>query len=263
MDLSSKTISEIKQLLSSANAKELCDLLTSLESDTRIGIRKLIDFYQREKARTEAEEIALRELTKYERELHSKGFNFVAGVDEAGRGALAGPLIAAAVILPKRIKLYGLRDSKLLSPEQRDILFDRIIDTAVSWRVFRVEHSDIDANGIQWANLRALEQAVLALNPAPDYILSDAFTIRSLETPHLAITKGDNLSLSIAAASVLAKVTRDRIMQDYHTTYPQYGFDQHKGYGTSLHVKALKRHGVSPIHRKYFAPVAECEQLRF
>ena len=262
MDLSSKTISEIKRLLAQSSLSELEILLTILESDERSGVKKLVESYRRAMARAEAEESALFELTKYERGLHSQGFDYVAGVDEAGRGALAGPLVAAAAILPKDAKLYGLKDSKLLSPKQREALFDHITNITISWHVVRIEHDDIDENGIQWANIYALEQAALALNPPADCVLSDAFPLRSLEIPHLAITKGDNLSLSIAAASVLAKVTRDRIMRGYHDIYPQYGFDQHKGYGTPQHIKALEKHGVSPIHRKYFSPIAEYRQLQ-
>jgi len=261
MDLSTRTISEIKDLLSIASAKDLEGILTCLESDKRSGIQQLIKSCRRKLLNNQAKERALFELTKYERNLQAKGFNLVAGVDEAGRGALAGPLIAAAVILPKEAGLYGLRDSKQLSPEQREVLFDKIIDLAISWQVFSVEHSDIDKYGIQWANLRALEQAVLTLRPPADFVLSDAFAINTLEIPNLAIIKGDTLSLSIAAASVVAKVTRDRIMCDYHEVFPEYGFDRHKGYGTQHHLEAMAKHGISEIHRKCFSPVTECEQL--
>lgn len=263
IDTSSKTINEIKALLAELGGASLDELLIGLEHDTRIGIRKLLDSYQRELSRVEANKKLLIELTSYERKLQDKGFKYIAGVDEAGRGALAGPLVAAGVILPKTTDLYGLRDSKRLSPDQREVLFDRIIETAIAWHVIRVEHSDIDRKGIQWANLYALEQAVLGLHPGADFALSDAFPIKSLDIPHLAIVKGDDRSLTIAAASVVAKVTRDRIMRDYHDTYPQYGFDQHKGYGTASHIYAIKLHGVSAIHRKYFSPVAEYEQLSF
>jgi ribonuclease HII len=151
----------------------------------------------------------------------------------------------------------------LLSPEQREDLYGKIIDIAVAWKAVRIEHREIDAFGIQWANFRALELSALGLEPTPDYVLVDAFDVKTLEIPHLAIIKGDRLSLSIAAASVVAKVTRDRIMLEYHEEYPNYGFDQHKGYGTQVHKQALEECGISPIHRTCFMPVAGYEQLSF
>ncbi|MDI6717297.1 MAG: ribonuclease HII, partial [Actinomycetota bacterium] len=122
----------------------------------------------------------------------------------------------------------------------------------IAWSISQIEHNEIDANGIQWANYNVLEKAVASLQPSADYVLSDGFLLKSLSVPHLAITKGDALSLSIAAASVLAKVTRDRIMDEYDSKYPQYGFARHKGYGTLLHKRALEKYGLSPIHRNYF-----------
>ncbi|MCL6472526.1 MAG: ribonuclease HII [Firmicutes bacterium] len=263
MDIARKTIPEIKKIIDAASEGRQVELFSQLLDDPRAGVRKLLKAYRSEKARLEATKNAYEELTRFERKLYSQGFKMIAGVDEAGRGALAGPIVAAAVILPEQSQLYGIKDSKLLSPEKREILYEKIINTAIAWNVVRIEHYDIDANGIQWANLRSLEMAALGLNPAADYILSDGFDIKTLTIPHLAITKGDNLSVSIAAASIIAKVTRDRIMQAYHAEYPQYGFDQHKGYGTLLHKKAIEKYGPAPIHRKYFAPVAEYEQLSF
>lgn len=255
------TIAEIKVQLASVEDSQAEELLELFERDGRAGLKSLGAAWRRKKERLAQEATRLRALTKYERRLGEQGFEFVAGVDEAGRGALAGPLVAAAVILPINAQLHGLRDSKRLTPEQRDNLFEPIKETARAWHVVEIDAGLIDSNGIQWANLRALEQAVLGLTPRADYVLSDAFTLPSLETPHLAITKGDDLSLTIAAASVLAKVTRDRIMREQHCLYPQYGFDRHKGYGTGDHCKALEEHGPSPIHRLYFEPVAQVRQL--
>ena len=257
------TIAEIKAQLASVDDSKAEEFLWLMERDGRAGLRSLALSWSRRKERLAQEERRRHELTKYERNLGAQGFSLVAGVDEAGRGALAGPLVAAAVILPESTGLHGLRDSKRLTPEQRDSLFEPIKETARAWHIIAIDAGLIDANGIQWANLHALEQAVLGLTPQADYVLSDAFALPSLDTPHLAITKGDNLSLTIAAASILAKVTRDRIMVEQHRLYPQYGFDRHKGYGTDDHCRALEEYGPSPIHRLYFEPVAKVRQLNF
>lgn len=256
MDFSKHTITEIKTMLQQAGATERSRLISQLENDSRRGVERLITSYQNEIRRREAENAVQKELYKYERRLNKQGFNLIAGADEAGRGALAGPIVAAAVILPQDARIYGLRDSKLLTPEQRENLYKKIVEVAIAWNAVRIEHHEIDAHGIQWANLRSLERAILELEPSPDYVLLDAFDIKTLEIPHLAIIKGDRLSLSIAAASVIAKVTRDRIMVNYHADYPEYGFNQHKGYGTQLHMQALEKCGISPIHRTCFMPVA-------
>ncbi len=259
MDTARKTILEIKKLLDMINVEDRIELFVQLENDPRAGVKKLAKTYRREIERVENKKRAQEELMQYERSLYAQGFNLVAGVDEAGRGALAGPLVAAAVILPKDANLFGLRDSKQLTPGQRETFYMKITAVAVAWKTIRVEHHEIDKNGIQWANLKALELAAGGLEPAAEYVLSDAFSLRSLDIPHLAITKGDCISLSIAAASVIAKVTRDRIMLGYHSDYPYYGFDRHKGYGTPQHIEALGKYGPSPIHRRYFAPVSQYE----
>lgn len=262
-DFSSKTIAEIKGLLDGLPVGERIGLFSLLEGDPRAGVQALIASHKSRIARHEAENAFQHKLLKYERMLNGKGFVRVAGVDEVGRGALAGPIVAAAAMLPRGEIIPGVRDSKKLSAEQREAFYERIIETAVCWHVARVEHSEIDKFGIQWANMRVLELAVRGLSPIPDYVLSDAFHIKALEIPHVAITKGDSLSLSIAAASIVAKVTRDRIMCEYHELYPQYGYEQHKGYGTPSHLAALEKFGASPIHRTCFAPVADYEQLSF
>jgi len=261
MDFSKYTIAEIKTMLDQAGASERARLVSRLGNDPRQGVQRIVTSYHNEIKRFEAEDMRQKELSKYERAIHKQGFTLVAGADEAGRGALAGPIVAAAVILPKNAKIHGLRDSKLLSAEQREDLYGKIVNVAAAWKAARIEHHQIDAHGIQWANLQSLERAILGLEPGPDYVLLDAFDIKTLEIPHLAIVKGDRLSLSIAAASVIAKVTRDRIMREYHKDYPAYGFDRHKGYGTQPHIRALEECGISPIHRTCFMPVAGYEQL--
>lgn len=193
----------------------------------------------------------------YEERLWSSGFHLIAGVDEAGRGALAGPLVAASVILPKEAGIEGLVDSKLLTEERREELYDEIVECAIAWHVEELGHSDIDDKGLQWANMTALERAVGGLSIEPDFVLSDAFPLDKISYPRLGIIKGDQVCWAIAAASIMAKVTRDRIMIRYADEFPVYGFAKHKGYSTPQHMALLFEHGPCPIHRRSFAPVME------
>jgi ribonuclease HII len=188
----------------------------------------------------------------YERRLHAAGFRLIAGADEAGRGALAGPLVAAAVILPEGFGCDGLADSKLLTALQRDVWFDRIREAALAVTVQRVFPRRIDHRGLHVSNLALLRTVIKQLEPSPEFVLTDGFPVRGIRVPNLAIKKGDAITASVAAASVVAKVTRDRIMDRYHKRYPQYGFARHKGYGTPSHRAAIAKHGPSPIHRMSF-----------
>ncbi|GBC87485.1 Ribonuclease HII [bacterium HR12] len=197
------------------------------------------------------------DLGRYERELRAQGFSRIAGVDEAGRGALAGPLVAAAVILPEGFELEGLADSKALSPAAREALFERIVREAVAWSVRRCTPARIDRRGLHRMNLWLLRRCVRTLPVEPDYVLSDGFAIGRLPVPGLSIRKGDAVVASVAAASILAKVVRDRIMDGYHRRFPVYGFDRNRGYGTRDHLEALRRYGPCPIHRRSFAGVAD------
>lgn len=194
----------------------------------------------------------MRGLGHYEHRLHEQGFRLVAGVDEAGRGALAGPLVAAAVILPEGFDLHGLRDSKALTPLQRDEWFDRIRSQAVSVAVRRVLPTRIDRRGLQPSNLSAMGRALRGLDVQPDFVIADGFAPRALRVPHLSMKKADEVSACVAAASVVAKVVRDRAMERYHRRFPEYGFDRHRGYGTASHRAAIARFGPSPIHRMSF-----------
>lgn len=193
----------------------------------------------------------------YERALWRAGLAPVAGVDEAGRGACAGPLVAGAAILPegKRGVIPGLADSKLLTPLQRERCYDLILDRAVDWSVVIVESGACDRLGMHVANIEALRRALARLDGTPGYVLTDGFPVDGLGRPGLAVWKGDRVSASIAAASVLAKVTRDRIMVDLHEQYPAYDFATHKGYITRDHAGALAMHGVCPQHRRRFSNV--------
>jgi len=194
----------------------------------------------------------------YERALKRVGLTPVAGADEAGRGACAGPLVAGAAILSdaKSKQIVGLRDSKLLSAAQRERCYDQIIDKAVAWAVVAIEPEECDRLGMHVANLEALRRALLRLDVSPTYVLTDGFSVDGLGVPGLSIWKGDQVAACVAAASVLAKVTRDRMMTELDTSYPEYEFAVHKGYCTPLHQAHLDRLGPTPVHRMRFDNVA-------
>ncbi len=187
-----------------------------------------------------------------------KNYEILGGVDEVGRGSLAGPVVAAAVILPKFIKINGIKDSKELTPKQRTRLFSVIKSQAISFGIGIVNNLKIDQINIRNASFVAMKKAIAQLKPKPNYILVDGFSIPDLTITNQGIIKGDKKSISIASASILAKVTRDEIMKKFHYYYPDYGFEKHKGYPTKKHLEALKYFGPCLIHRKSYAPVKEC-----
>lgn len=184
-----------------------------------------------------------------------KGYELIAGVDEAGRGPLAGPVVAAAVIIPKDISLPGIKDSKKMTEKAREKAFSVINERAISIGIGVVSHSFIDESNILNASLKAMKRAVLSLEPAPDYILVDGIHKIPIITPQDCIKKGDQRSLSISAASIMAKVYRDNIMNSYHDIFPDYGFNKNKGYGTTRHLNALSQYGPCLIHRLTFRGV--------
>ena len=196
------------------------------------------------------------ELWTLERSAMERGRRLICGCDEAGAGPLAGPVYAAAVILPEGLELPYLNDSKQVTPKRRDVLFDQIQEKAVAWAVASVPPEEIDQLDILNARMLAMQRAMDALDPQPDYALIDGNRDHgsrvALTTPHETVVKGDSRSASIAAASILAKVSRDRYMEKMAEQYPQYAFDQHKGYGTKLHYAMLYQYGPSPIHRRSF-----------
>ncbi|HLK95971.1 MAG TPA: ribonuclease HII [Nocardioidaceae bacterium] len=200
----------------------------------------------------------------YERALRRAGLHPVAGVDEAGRGACAGPLVAAAVVLPdgKRGIVPGLNDSKLLTPARREACYEQVRERALAWAAVVLPAGSCDALGMHVANVEALRRALARLSVRPAYVLTDGFGVDGLEVPGLAVWKGDRVAACIAAASVIAKVTRDRIMCRLHATYPQYGFDVHKGYCTREHDTALEAHGPCPEHRRRFVNVRTADAGR-
>jgi ribonuclease HII len=201
-------------------------------------------------------------LTGYERVLARAGLSPVAGIDEAGRGACAGPLVVAAVALDQR-RMSGitvLADSKALTAQARETAYQQIIDAALAWHVVIIPADDIDRLGLHVCNVTGMRRALAGLASRPAYVLTDGFPVRGLAVPALAMWKGDQVAACVAAASIVAKVTRDRIMRDLHVTYPRYGFARHKGYSTASHMRALADHGPCPEHRRSFANVTGVTQ---
>ena len=205
--------------------------------------------------RTQRERERLDAMYVYERAAVAAGHMLVAGVDEAGRGPLAGPVAVAAVILPQEAHLPRINDSKKLSAAVREELFAQISDIAIPYHVALIDAETIDRMNILQATRMGMYEAIAALTPAPDEVLVDAVELPKLSMPSQSIIKGDAKSVSIAAASILAKVTRDHLMEQYDTEYPHYGFAKHKGYGTQEHIDAIRKYGVCPIHRKSFEPI--------
>lgn len=251
MNLSAMSLQQLKEYLSdSGNITE--EVLGFLAGDERTGVRQLYQRIMRQMALEQKETARLKALELYEDDLRNKGFGMIAGVDEVGRGPLAGPVVAASVILPLGLRLKGLNDSKKLTPATRDRLYDEIKKSAVAFSVSMVSEKEIDLINIYQASLKAMREAVSMMEIAPDYLLVDAVKIPEIMIPQLPLVRGDGLSASIAAASVLAKVTRDRLMDVYDREFPQYGFARHKGYGTREHVEAISKYGPCPIHRVSF-----------
>ena len=202
---------------------------------------------------TAEEEMArLYEMQSIEREKRGAGYKYIAGVDEAGRGPLAGAVYAAAVILPEDVFIEGLNDSKKLSENKREALFDVICEKAVSYSIASVDEKRIDEINILNATFEAMNKAIDGLKIQPDYVLIDGNRIKGTDIPHETVVKGDAKSVSIAAASILAKVSRDRYITEAAKTYPEYGFEKHKGYGTAAHNEAILKYGMCPIHRRTF-----------
>jgi len=201
----------------------------------------------------------LEDFRRLEERLRASGYKSIVGLDEAGRGPLAGPVVAAAVVLPEGFDLEGIDDSKKLSSEKRERLFERILESALSVGVGKILSEGIDQEDILKATRRAMKEAVLQLQPPADFLLIDAVHLEALDLPQRSIIKGDTLSVSIAAASIVAKVTRDRLMLEFGRLYPQYLLEQNKGYGTPDHLESLRKYGPTPIHRKSFRPVYQLD----
>ena len=203
----------------------------------------------------EADKLRVENLYRFESETRAEGHKLIAGVDEAGRGSLVGCVVIAAVILPENLYLERLDDSKKLSAKVRENLYDKITAAAISFKAVCVDVAEIDELNIYQATLKGMKRAVDGLDVQPDFVLTDAMKVDFGEIPSRAIVHGDALSATIAAASIIAKVTRDRLADEWAKTFPQYGFEHNRGYGTKAHLDAIKTFGATPIHRRSFEPV--------
>lgn len=197
----------------------------------------------------------LSEMTLFERALSSYGYRWICGLDEVGRGPLAGPVVTAAVILPSGFSVAGIRDSKQLTEKQRERLYDKITQEAISIGIGMIDHTVIDEINILQATYLAMKSSLKNLHVQPDYLLIDALTLPDTAIPQKGIIRGDNLSITIAAASIIAKVTRDHLMEEFHREFPEYNFLSHKGYGTEEHLRNLRTYGPCRIHRRTFRGV--------
>lgn len=245
-----KSIQEIRQELEQASAEERIELQAVYQMDERKGVQNLLKKIQKEQEKLEAEKKRLEGMKLFEKKYEA--FSYICGIDEAGRGPLAGPVVAGAVILPKDCTILYLNDSKQVNAVKRDLLYDEIVQKALAYGVGIVSPERIDEINILQATYEAMHQAIDNMDISPDMLLVDAVTIPNISVKQVGIIKGDAKSVSIAAASILAKVTRDRIMIEYDKMYPEYGFAGHKGYGSKAHIEAIKQYGPCPIHRRTF-----------
>ena len=252
------TIKEIKEQL--ASIQRLDDpLLTELEQDSRSGVFQAIAKRKKEIQKRLDEDERLEKMLAYEKELYTQGIQLIAGVDEVGRGPLAGPVVAAAVILPKACKIPGLNDSKKIPKSKHKEIYEAVLQNAIAIGIGIKDNQVIDQVNIYEATKLAMMEAIGQLEPQPQHLLIDAMRL-DLPIPQTSIIKGDANSLSIAAASIVAKVTRDQMMEEFDREYPGYDFAQNAGYGTSNHLAGLDQLGVTPIHRRSFEPVKSmCE----
>lgn len=257
-ELLAETVSRLNELFLDRQRAVPRGLLAALDCDSRRGARELARKIRARRRKDRAEALRLRKLLQYETELWTNGVSLIAGVDEAGMAPLAGPVVAAAVILPQNYRLRGLNDSKkILDHTKREQLAMQIKRDALCWAVGRAEVEEIDRLNIYHAGLLAMRRAVEGLAVKPDFALVDARKIPECPCPQRGIIRGDLLSASIAAASIIAKTTRDAQMAELDMEYPGYGLASHKGYPTPVHFKALRELGVLPIHRRSFAPIRQ------
>lgn len=245
-----KTMAEIKAEFAASEIGGYPALYEKYKDDTRSGVKKLMEQCRKKEAALQAELIRTEEMKAYEHKYEHLGY--LCGIDEVGRGPLAGPVVACAVILPGDCDILYLNDSKQLSAKKREKLYDVIMEKAVSVGIGMASPARIDEINILQATYEAMRQAIGKLSVVPQLLLNDAVTIPEVTIPQVPIIKGDTKSVSIAAASIVAKVTRDRMMVEYDKVMPQYGFASNKGYGAAAHIAALKEYGPSPIHRAAF-----------
>ena len=252
--MNTKTIKDIEKLLGTMTDVNH-PFISECQQDSRKGVQQLVKKWLNGKKEELNLEISFLEMSKYESALYKRGINYIAGIDEVGRGPLAGPVVAAAVILPRDFKLLGINDSKKLTDKKKDELFETINQEALSIGIGIISAKKIDEVNIYEATKLAMIKAIKQLSLKPEHLLIDAMKL-PVQIPQTSIIKGDATSISIAASSIIAKVTRDRLMKRLGDKYPLYGFEKHMGYGTSLHIDALNKHGATAEHRQSFAPVA-------
>ena len=250
MDTQEKKIGAIKEELKSTADEGLSVFIENYRADGRTGVQKLVEQAEKRLQKLETEKKRIYELQAYEREYAQAAY--ICGIDEVGRGPLAGPVVAGAVILPKNCEILYINDSKKLSAAKREELYDVIMEQAVAVGIGQASPQRIDEINILQATYEAMREAINNLRVTPDILLNDAVTIPQVDIPQVPIIKGDAKSISIGAASIIAKVTRDRMMVDYDRQYPGYSFAENKGYGSAAHIDALKRLGATPIHRQSF-----------
>lgn len=243
-------ISDVKNEFAVADADQLVHIINKYRDDKRAGVIKLIQNYEKEIEKLHKEIERTEKMKTYENEYQE--YSYICGIDEVGRGPLAGPVVACAVILPKDCNILYINDSKQLSEKKREELYDEIMEQAVAVGVGSIPPSHIDEINILQATFEAMRQAINNLSIKPDILLNDAVTIPQVDIRQVPIIKGDAKSISIAAASIIAKVTRDRLMVAYDKIFPRYGFASNKGYGSKEHIEALKEYGPSLIHRASF-----------
>ena len=247
------TIKEVKERLATIDRLDH-PLFEELIYDARAGVQSAINKRKRELQKQVDEDLRLEKMLTYEKELYAQGIQLIAGVDEVGRGPLAGPVVAAAVILPKNCKIPGLNDSKKIPKSKHQAIYQAVLDQAISVGIGVKDNHVIDQVNIYEATKLAMLEAIHELEPQPQHLLIDAMKL-DLPISQTSIIKGDANSLSIAAASIVAKVTRDQMMATYDQEYPGYDFAQNAGYGTTKHLEGLEKQGVSPIHRRSFEPI--------
>ena len=247
-----ESISEIKNIYSKTEIKDLPDFIESLKNDDRKGVLNIINSANKKYNAYLQELERLKNISYYENQCRQNGYKLIAGIDEVGRGPLAGPVVTAAVILKENDLIEGINDSKKLSAAKRESLYDIILNRAVAYAFGVVSSEEIDSINILQATYKAMRQALSSLSIKPDFVLADAVTIPGIDIKQQGIIKGDAKSISIGAASIIAKVYRDRMMDEYAKIYPEYGFEQNKGYGSQSHIEAIKKFGPCPIHRKTF-----------
>lgn len=244
------SIQAIKEEFLLAKEEEITDIIIKYQEDTRTGVKSLLDRYRKKQKALMAEQARIYEMTSFERKYGE--YSYICGIDEVGRGPLAGPVMAAAVILPKDCDIRYINDSKQLSEKMREKLYDEIMEKALFVGVGSVPPAKIDEINILQATYEAMRQAIGNLGITPDLLLNDAVTIPKVAMKQVPIIKGDAKSISIAAASIVAKVNRDRIMTAYDKLFPAYGFASNKGYGSAEHIEALKKYGPTLLHRRSF-----------